>query len=88
MKGNDAMSQPNKYCVKDGNIVWKVQLRNFATWRRTRPTGDYIKQSKNSVGRFTKSRSAAHGSKSQHIYVTPNFCHDAYGQGKNSFRRY
>jgi hypothetical protein len=29
MKGNDAMSQPNKYCVKDGNIVWKGAIEEF-----------------------------------------------------------
>ena len=29
MKGDDAMSQPNKYCVKDGNIVWKGTIEEF-----------------------------------------------------------
>jgi len=29
MKGNDAMSQPNEYCVKDGNVVWKGTIEEF-----------------------------------------------------------
>jgi hypothetical protein len=29
MKGNDAMSQANRYCVKDRNIVWKGTIEEF-----------------------------------------------------------